>query len=384
MSSVAEPLAGPPAAARPHAADAFVRAFHALLAAPWDLATALALHERLDSLATGADASGDGVLSEQAITLSVYLCSFMEGGRVPDPAQRAHMRRLSAVLNGTVLAAEREDADLAPEAPPLYTLLCVSEDRGLVADLSCLLRDAGIAVEARSSSHDLVERPLPGSIDAMLVDAPHLAEMSRLLRCNAGPDEGERRALMFALTRSDSLAERMFALRAGADEVLAAGDTAALAPRLISALQPGRMEPYRVLIVDDDRAQTLFCEAVLRGRNIIATSCNDPLQAVEQIQRFQPEVVLLDLYMPGLDGIALAQRIRALPGAEFLSIVFLTGETSPEARFDLLAAGGDDYFSKPIPPRHLITGVIGRARRARALRRLLPDDPAAADQARRA
>ena len=365
------------------AADAFVRDFERLLQGSWELPAALALHERLDALATSADACGDTVLSEHAITLSVYLCSFMEGGRTPDAAQRQHMRRLAAALNGSVLPPEREDGIVAADdAPPLHTLLCVSEDRALVADLCCLLRESGIAVEARGSSHELVEQPVEARLDAILVDAPQLAEMSRLLRCQGATDEHDRRPLLFALTRGDSLAERMFALRAGADEVLAGGDVAELAPRLVSALQPGRVEPYRVLIVDDDRSQTLFCEAVLRGRNIVAASCNDPLKAIAEIQRFQPEVVLLDLYMPELDGIALAQRIRALPGAECLSIVFLTGETSPDARFDLLAAGGDDYFSKPIAPRHLITGVIGRARRARALRQHLPDAPL--DQARRA
>lgn len=363
-------------------AAAFVRDFHVLLRSAWELPAALALHERLDALAT----AGDAAVGEQAIALSVYLCSFMEGGRAPDVAQREHMRRLAAALAGgdeAVVGVEMEGGPLA-EAPPLHALLCVSEDHALVNDLSCLLRDAGIAVIARSSSHDLVERPLDTRIDAMLVDAPQLAEMSRLLRCAAAGDEGDRRALLFALTRSDSLAERMFALRAGADEVLAGGDAAALAPRLITALQPGRVEPYRVLIVDDDRAQTAFCEAVLRGRNIIAASVNDPLRAIDEIKRFDPEIILLDLHMPTLDGIALAQRIRALPGAEFLSIVFLTGETSPDTRFDLLAAGGDDYFPKPIQPRHLITGVIGRARRARSLRQHMVAAPATADSARRA
>ena len=364
----------PVTSATPARVRDFVREFTVLLRSPWDLAAALALHERLDGLATAADAEGDAELAEQAITLSVYLCSFMEGGRSPEAAQREHMARLAAALSPGLVC---QDALAAiAEAPPLYALLCVSEDHVLVADLSCLLRDAGIAVIARSSSHDLIERPLDTHIDAMLVDAPHLAEMSRLLRCAPAGDDLERRALLFALTRGDSLAERMFALRAGADEVLAGTDPAALAPRLIAALQPGRVEPYRVLIVDDDRSQTAFCEAVLRGRNIVTASCNDPTMALAEIDRFDPEIVLLDLYMPELDGIQLAQQIRARPGAECLSIVFLTGETSPDTRFDLLAAGGDDYFSKPIPPRHLITGVIGRARRARALRKQLSQQAA--------
>jgi len=63
----------------------------------------------------------------------------------------------------------------------------------------------------------------------------------------------------------------------------------------------------------------------------------------------------------------MAGRIRALPGGELLSIVFLSGDHEKDVRFDVLAAGGDDYFTKPIPPRHLVTGVISRARRTRAL-----------------
>src|SRR5690606_16238955 len=139
--------------------------------------------------ANGADAEQDAELGEQAITLSVYLCSFMESGRAPDLAQREHMHRLvGALLDAPGQAGCTE----AFEAPPLYTLLCVSEDHELVNDLSCLLRDAGIEVAARASSHELIERPLQGRIDAMLVDAPQLAEMSRLLRCTSSED-GERR-----------------------------------------------------------------------------------------------------------------------------------------------------------------------------------------------
>jgi DNA-binding response OmpR family regulator len=77
--------------------------------------------------------------------------------------------------------------------------------------------------------------------------------------------------------------------------------------------------------------------------------------------------------MPGIDGIEIASRIRALPGSELLSIVFLSGDHEQDVRFDVLAAGGDDFFTKPIQPRHLVTGVISRARRARALARRIAE-----------
>lgn len=342
----------------------FVRRFESLLRSPWDLTQALALHESLDRLAADADAAHDGELSEQAIALSVYLCSFMESGRRPDLAQRQHMLGLARALAGEAPA----QLDNAPPEPPVLSLLMVTDDHDLVSDLSCRLVDAGIAILARGNAQDLSRRPPETAVDALLVDGPQLAELARIMRFASQPTDGGARPLVFALTRSGELSERMFALRAGADEVLTLLDSGSLAERLIASLQPGRIEPYRCLIVDDDRAQTTFCDVILRSHQVQTAICNDPFRALDEIARFHPEVVLLDLYMPGLDGIELAQRIRRMPGTEFLSIVFLTGETDPDTRFDVLAAGGDDYYAKPIQPRHLIAGVVSRARRARLLR----------------
>lgn len=344
----------------------------------WKLDDAVPLHEMLDLLAAEADDLGDAELAEAAITLSVYLCSFMEEGRRPDHAQRSHMERLAQALVGddddafAELAAEvRGGAEPAAEAPPpVLSLLLVSDDEDLMADLSLRLGSADISVRARRDVEDLAQRELETVPDAILVDTDALKEIARIARLATGEASGPfRRPLLFALSRGEDLAQRMFALRAGADDVLPwALGAENLAERLVGAMHPGRIEPYRVLIVDDDRAQTLFCDAVLRSQNLDTHICHEPLEALSAIAAFEPEVVLLDLYMPEIDGIELARRIRELPGAEFLSIVFLSGENQPDMRFDVLAAGGDDYFVKPIQPRHLITGVVGRARRARALR----------------
>lgn len=366
--SLAKPAAP---AAQAHARE-WVESFGRLLMGQWQPAEVLDLHERLDELVHEADVAGAADVVEHAIALSAYLCSFVEEGRHPDPNQRLRLRRLCEDLAPEV-HLDLLPAAAASAAQPVRTLLLVSQDAALAEALSQRLRDTGIEVQARSDVEAAIAQPIQAGLDAVLIDATELPEYARRARAFGHAYRSEdRRIALLVLTRSADPAERMFALRAGADEVIRHADgTEALATRVLEAVQPGQAKPFRVLIVDDDRSQILFCEAVLRSQNVQTRACMDPEQAIEAVREFQPEVVLLDLYMPGIDGIEIASRIRALPGSELLSIVFLSGDHEQDVRFDVLAAGGDDFFTKPIQPRHLVTGVISRARRARALARRL-------------
>src|SRR5690348_13042554 len=71
--------------------------------------------------------------------------------------------------------------------------------------------------------------------------------------------------------------------------------------------------------------------------------------------------------MPDMDGLSLASAVRGQPDAASTSIVFLSGDQDSETRFEALAAGGDDFLTKPILPRHLIKAVLTRGRRVRQL-----------------
>ncbi|REI37667.1 response regulator, partial [Xanthomonas oryzae pv. oryzae] len=82
-------------------------------------------------------------------------------------------------------------------------------------------------------------------------------------------------------------------------------------------------------------------------------------------QDYHPDLILMDLHMPELDGIRLTTLIRQQPGQQLLPIVFLTGDPDPERQFEVLDSGADDFLTKPIRPRHLIAAVSNRIRRAR-------------------
>lgn len=127
--------------------------------------------------------------------------------------------------------------------------------------------------------------------------------------------------------------------------------------------------PYRVLIVEDDLSQALFAESVLSGAGMQAAVVSVASEVMGSMDAFQPDLVLMDLHMPGMDGAELTQLIRTHPTFAHLPIVFLTGDPDPERQVEVLEIGADDYLAKPVRPRHLIAAVQSRIRRARMLRR---------------
>ncbi len=123
--------------------------------------------------------------------------------------------------------------------------------------------------------------------------------------------------------------------------------------------------PYRILIVEDDRGQALFAQSVLHGAGMQAEVEMQAANVLQAIERYQPDLVLMDLHMPGQDGMTLTVQIRQRPALLHLPIVFLTGDPDPERQFEVLESGADDFLTKPIRPRHLIAAVSNRIRRAR-------------------
>ena len=124
--------------------------------------------------------------------------------------------------------------------------------------------------------------------------------------------------------------------------------------------------PFRVLVVEDDRSQALFAEAILRGAGMQAEVVARPEQTMAAMERFDPDLVLMDLHMPGISGTELTLQIREHPRFAQVPVVFLTGDQDPERQLEVLEQGADDYILKPVRPRHLIAAVQSRVRRARA------------------
>lgn len=178
------------------------------------------------------------------------------------------------------------------------------------------------------------------------------------------------RLALLCFSTSGELPVRLRAMRAGADAFVALpAQVEDVTLRINELLAADTADPYRVLIVEDDRSQAIFAESILRKAGMTTRMVTDPLAALDQLDEFQPELILMDLYMPACDGMELTAIIREREDFVSTPIVFLSGEQNQEKHFEALDSGGDDFLSKPIRPKHLIAAVTNRVRRARQLGR---------------
>ena len=109
-----------------------------------------------------------------------------------------------------------------------------------------------------------------------------------------------------------------------------------------------RSKRQRVLVVDDSRANRELIEACLAGVDCEVNMADDGLMALQLIRNSAPDLVLLDVQMPGIDGHEVCRRIKATPEGKLLPVVMITGLGSVPDRVMALEAGADDFMSKPV------------------------------------
>ena len=119
----------------------------------------------------------------------------------------------------------------------------------------------------------------------------------------------------------------------------------------------------RALVVDDEPPLVELVRSYLEREGFEVADAHDGETAVELARRFEPQVIVLDLMLPGMDGLEVCRRIRSFSDAY---IVMLTARTEELDKIVGLSTGADDYITKPFSPRELVARVRAMLRRPRA------------------
>lgn len=231
-----------------------------------------------------------------------------------------------------------------------------------------------VRLEQQGCDVALVER-IDALVDLLQSEPPDLAILiadarTPLDRLAKGLHQARRdpahRVRLLALLRAPEVELQLRALRAGADRCIPlpapSEETVGAALELANVDQESA---YRILIVDDDAPQALFAQAILRRAGMETKVLSESLAVLEELDRFRPDLLLLDLNMPDCDGFELTALVRERDGYVNTPIVFLSGDQDEDRQFAALDAGGDDFLIKPIRPAHLVAAVTNRVRRAR-------------------
>ena len=171
---------------------------------------------------------------------------------------------------------------------------------------------------------------------------PHFAELSDALE-----------ALLFELKEKTAL------ITDSCRQTLIA-TVAFLAERLESIDTAGEQGPWSssILVVDDDAVSNRATVMALGRAKLVATSVADPFEAIRLLQQNSYGLMLLDIKMPGMDGLALCEQIRNLPQHKRTPIVFVTSLTDFKTWARAILSGGNDVITKPILPVELCVKVL--------------------------
>jgi two-component system OmpR family response regulator len=119
----------------------------------------------------------------------------------------------------------------------------------------------------------------------------------------------------------------------------------------------------QILIVEDEAEIAQLIQLYLEKEGFTCRICRDGITALQIFQEQQPDLIILDLMIPGLDGLEVCARIRQKPGSKDPFILMLTAKGEEIDRIIGLSTGADDYLVKPFSPRELVARVRALLRR---------------------
>ena len=123
----------------------------------------------------------------------------------------------------------------------------------------------------------------------------------------------------------------------------------------------------RILLVDDEKDILEFLSYNLKKEGFEVATCTDGQMALDKLDEFQPHLIVLDVMMPGMDGIETCENIRSNSKYNHIIITFLTARAEDYSQVAGLEAGADDYINKPIKPKVLVSRVKALLRRKGSL-----------------
>lgn len=347
-----------------------------------DVAVLEEIEARLHKLAGSGATFGFVKLSEKARQLERTVDEWVNAGAQPSEgswlAWKADLLRLHETLEAPLQAHKTVAVPTVSARPDsAIRLVLIEDDLELGASLAQGLGQFG---------YDAVHYPSVAAAEADIVANPPSALLIDVTLPNLTSPDGtvalselfERlgyRLPTLVLTARSDFSAKLAAARAHASAFLVKPiDIPTLAERIEAMLAVGKEVPFRVLIVDDDEVLAEHYRLTLEATGMLAERVSRPQDVLAAIGKLNPDIVLLDLYMPECSGAELARAVRYDAACQGLPIVYLSAESDLELQVEALDSGADDFLTKPISDKRLVASVRVRAQRARKITGLMSQD----------
>ncbi|MCI0752278.1 diguanylate cyclase [Teichococcus vastitatis] len=344
-------------------------AWKTLTLRPWDAVTRTGIGELASvahRLAGAGGTFGFPALSAAAAPLELVLAGLADSS-APDAERVNQAHKLIASLvaalecGASVLDEPPEPPSATPGEAADPVLVCTAD--AAQSGLAALVSNLGYAVLRGAAAPPPAQRMAAAVVDAAL---PQALDTCRVLSA---------RCPVILLADDSSFEARLAAARAGVSAIVPKPlETNELADWLDQFASHRRDATLCILVVDDDSVLAETYAMALRQAGMDASAISDPSRVLDAIAGASPDLVLMDLQMPGIDGIELARVIRQTRRHMSLPLLFLSAEQDAARQIQARRLGGDDFIAKPVDLGRLATLVRLRAERARSLRAVMESD----------
>lgn len=180
---------------------------------------------------------------------------------------------------------------------------------------------------------------------------------------------------LILLAEHDTLEQRLKGIRLGSTLFFASPvDSIKLMEYLDQLESTAKAEPFRVAVMEDSKAQAKFNDKVLSTAGFDTRIIIEPMELLNSLSNFDPEVIFMDMQMPGCNGIELTRILRQQDRFKTVPIVFLSAEENHEKQREAMTSGGTAFIEKPVKKDQLLFTAELYARRTRNLQPHLARD----------
>ncbi len=333
------------------------------------------------TLAGSAGTFGFPAISDDARSIEETLRTYDSNMQVSE-VKALVTNALQRIGNHVELGPDKPPSKLkkiitTPEINTTQQLIYVIEDDELLAkEISSQLSYYDYNVKTFTDSNSAIESTRKNAPTIMIIDV-HL-EGSII----SGPEfaslyneVSDKHIPSIFISSRDDWQARLSAVKANGCAYLTKPlDFNELLERLDRLTYRHEPEPLKVLIVDDMVVLAQHYAIVLTNAGMNVKIVSDVNELLDVLSDFQPELILMDVYMPQCTGFEAAKVIRQKDELLSVPIVFLSTESDPVKHLSAMKIGGDDFLQKPINDEHLVTAVRTRTERFRHLRSLMHND----------
>lgn len=360
----------------------------------WDEGTSNVLARKAHKLAGSSGSFGFTDVSKAARNMEILVKSIIESGNLPTDEQRKQiiiflemMKQASLATivyeenGGVAQKLDEQDVQIIPEDFPWQEeenrlIFLVEDDTFFSKYLAQQIGYFGYTVHIFTELTGLkeaVRQMLPAAVVMDIVFPEDNLAGTKIMR-EIQQTREKPIPVVFISARND-LTARLEAVRAGGDAYFTKPINVSETIERLDMMTLHKLpEPYRILIVEDDSSLANRYELILRKAGMSTTVVTNPMQVMKPLNEFRPDLILMDVYMPGCNGIELAAVIRQMEAYISIPIVFLSVEADLKKQLSAMSFGGDDFLTKPIKADHLVSVVTTRVQRARDLRSFIKQD----------